>query len=426
MRINKKGHLLIGDIDAAELVKSFSTPLYVLDEAKVRERCGLLRDTLKSAYPDSSVAYASKALSVLALYKIISDEGLRIDVVSGGEFYAALRAGVDPKAIIMHGNNKLPAEIEYVVENGIDIIVIDGADEAEIIDDAAKKHGITQNVMVRVNPVITAVTHGHVQTAKIDSKFGFLIENGDADRAIENVLSYKNLKFLGIHCHIGSQILDITPFVDTVGVMIDYIKHIKDNLNVEMTELNVGGGFGIYYADGDAIIPVEDFARRIGESVDKACEERGIKKPHLVIEPGRSIVAEAGTTLYTVGTIKEVKEIGKKYYAVDGGMFDNPRHALYGSRYSAVLANKANEPATELVTIAGKCCESGDIIATDVRLQKAERGDILAVFNTGAFNFSMSSNYNNNPRPAMVLVTGDKAEYIVRPESYEDIVSRQF
>lgn len=425
LKINEKGHLEIGGADCVALAEQFSTPLYVFDEAYIRRMMRIYQDTINTEYQGKGlVLYASKAFSCEAVYSIAHSEGIGVDVVSGGELYTALRAGFPTDKITMHGNNKLPYEIEQALDARIGMIVVDSHSEADFIEREAEKRGIVQNVLIRINPGVEAHTHAYVQTATPDSKFGFSVANGAAEEMTGYVLSKPHLRLHGYHCHIGSQIFEKQSFVLAVRKNLAFMAEMKAKLGFEADSLNMGGGFGIWYAEGDAMIDVDgyaDYLCALISTVKEGCAELGLRLPYLYLEPGRSIVGEAGITLYTVGAIKEIPGI-RKYIAIDGGMFDNPRYALYQSKYTAILANRAAEDATELVSIAGKCCESGDLIGVDFNLPKANTGDILAVLSTGAYNYSMASNYNRNLIPPVVLVKDGKAEYIVKPQSYEDLV----
>lgn len=425
LKINEKGHLEIGGADCVALAEQFSTPLYVFDEAYIRRMMRIYQDTINTEYQGKGlVLYASKAFSCEAVYSIARSEGIGVDVVSGGELYTALRAGFPTDKITMHGNNKLPYEIEQALDARIGMIVVDSHSEADFIEREAEKRGIVQNVLIRINPGVEAHTHAYVQTATPDSKFGLSVANGAAEEITGYVLSKPHLRLHGYHCHIGSQIFEKQSFVLAVRKNLAFMAEMKAKLGFEADSLNMGGGFGIWYAEGDAMIDVDgyaDYLRALITTVKEGCAELGLRLPYLYLEPGRSIVGEAGITLYTVGAIKEIPGI-RKYIAIDGGMFDNPRYALYQSKYTAILANRATEEATELVSIAGKCCESGDLIGVDFNLPKANTGDILAVLSTGAYNYSMASNYNRNLIPPVVLVKDGKAEYIVKPQSYEDLV----
>lgn len=418
----ENNELIIGGVSATALAKKYGTPLYVMDISYIRNVLRAFKSTIEKDYGNGKVAYASKAFSTAAMYKIISQENACIDIVSGGELFTALNAGFDIKNAYFHGNNKLYSELEFAISNGIGTIVVDNYDEIDMVDALANEKGIVQNVLIRTNPGVEAHTHTFIQTATVDSKFGFNIGSGDATQAIKKILKKKNLSFKGIHYHIGSQIFDTNAFRLAINVGTDYIATLNE-LGIEVDVLNIGGGFGVHYVEGDPKYSVEEYCnylKVIIEALNQNIETKKIKKPTLVIEPGRSIVAESGITLYTVGTTKEVSGI-IKYVYIDGGMGDNIRPALYQAEYEAILANRADEKPTETVSIAGKYCESSDIIIKGIRLPEAKRGDILAVFSTGAYNYSMASNYNRNPIPAVVMVEDGKSAYAVKPQTYEDI-----
>ncbi len=424
LKINKKGHLEIGGADCVELAQKFGTPLYVFDEVYIRKMMSIYRDTINKEYDGNGlVLYASKAFSCKAIYKIAAQENIGIDVVSGGELYTALQAGFPPEKIYMHGNNKLDYEIGEALDAKIGCIVADAYSEIDKIDAEAKKRGMVQNILLRINPGVEAHTHAFVQTATTDSKFGFSIADGTAEKITAYALQKENVKLQGYHCHIGSQIFEKQSFVLAVEKCMDFLAKMKENLGFIAEKLNLGGGYGIWYTDEDRKISPDGYAEYLEAliaAVKEKAQQNNLPLPYLLIEPGRSIVGEAGVTLYTVGAIKDIPYV-KKYIAVDGGMFDNPRYALYQSKYTPILANRANEEPTEVVSIAGKCCESGDLIAVNVNLPKAESGDILAVLSTGAYNYSMAMNYNRNMIPPCVLVKDGQAEYIVKKQSYEDL-----
>ena len=425
LKINSKGHLEIGGCDTVDLAAQFGTPLYVFDEKYIRDMMDVYRDTIEREYDGHGlVLYASKAFSCMAIYKIAAQENIGVDVVSGGELYTALKEGFPAYKIYMHFNNKLLRELQLAVDSGVGTIVVDSYDEADMLNELAQNKGISQDVLIRINPGVEAHTHAFVQTARTDSKFGFSISDGTAEKMTAYILKKGSLNLKGYHCHIGSQIFEKQSFVLAAQKAMDFMAKIKADLGFEADTLNIGGGFGIWYTDEDAKISVEGYAAYLEALIaavkDKA-EELGLKRPYLLIEPGRSIVGEAGITLYTVGAIKDIPGI-KKYVAIDGGMFDNPRYALYQSKYTVLLANRANEECTEKVTIAGKCCESGDLIAVDVPLPEAKRGDIAAVLSTGAYNYSMASNYNRNFIPPAILVKDGEADYIVKPQTYDDLI----
>ena len=425
LKVNEKGHLELGGADCVELARTFGTPLYVFDEAYIRRMMRVYQDTIDAEYGGNGlVLFASKAFCCEAMYAIAKSEAIGADVVSGGELYTAMQAGFPAERITMHGNNKLPRELSYALDCGVGTIVLDEYSEADLLDELAAQRGKVQTVLIRINPGVEAHTHAYVQTATPDSKFGFSTQSGAAEAFTRYVLGKKHLRLAGYHCHIGSQIFEKQSFVLAVQKDLAFMAQIKRTLGFEAEVLNMGGGFGIWYTDEDAKIPPEgyrEYLRALIAAVHAGCETYGLKLPFLNLEPGRSIVGEAGITLYTVGAIKEIPGI-RKYLAIDGGMFDNPRFALYQSKYTAVLANRADEAPTEIVALAGKCCESGDLIGTQFNLPKAQIGDLVAVLSTGAYNYSMASNYNRNFIPGTVLVKDGSAEYIVKPQTYEDLV----
>ncbi len=424
LKINSKGHLEIGGADAVDLARQFGTPLYVYDEAHIRKMMGVYRDVLRKEYGENSlVLYASKAFSCKAIYRVADEENIGVDVVSGGELYTALQAGFPAKKIYMHGNNKLPYELSEALDAKVGCIVADSYSEIDMLDEMASERGINQRILLRINPGVEAHTHAFVQTATTDSKFGFSVQNGEAEKVTEYAMKKKNLRLEGFHCHIGSQIFEKESFVLAAEKCIRFATEMRNKLDFQLQTLNLGGGFGVWYTDEDKKLPADGYAEYLSAliaAVKRECAAQNMPLPFLLIEPGRSIVAEAGVTLYTVGNIKEIAGV-KKYVAVDGGMFDNPRYALYEAKYTPILANRATEVGTELVTIAGKCCESGDLIAVGVNLPKAERGDVLAVFSTGAYNYSMAMNYNRNLIPPCVFVKEGQADYVVKPQTYEDL-----
>ncbi len=424
LKVNEKGHLEIGGADCVELAREFGTPLYVFDEAYIRRMMRVYRDTLEKEYAGNGlILYASKAFSCEAVYRIARQERIGVDVVSGGELYTALKAGFPASKIYMHGNNKLDYELEEALDAGVGCIVADAYAEIDKIDREAETRGRTQNILLRINPGVEAHTHAYIQTAKTDSKFGFSIADGTAERITAYALTKKHVALRGFHCHIGSQIFERQSFVLAAEKCMDFAAEIRQKLGFVTEELNMGGGFGIWYTDEDKKISPEgygEYLKALIDTIKSKAKEKKLKLPYLVVEPGRSIVGEAGITLYTVGTIKEIPGV-KKYVAVDGGMFDNPRYALYQAKYTPVLASRAAEKATEVVSVAGKCCESGDLIAVNVNLPKAESGDILAILSTGAYNYSMAMNYNRNLVPPCILVREGRADYIVKPQTYEDL-----
>lgn len=425
LKINAKGHLEIGGCDSCELAKEFGTPLYVFDEQYIRNMMRVYKQTIEKEYNGNGmVLYASKAFSCKAIYVIAKQEGIGCDAVSGGELYTALQAKFPAEHIYVHGNNKTVAELTEAVEAGVGGIVVDSYREADILNEIAKSHNVKQKVLLRINPGIEAHTHAFVQTARTDSKFGFSVSDGTAMEITKHVLALSNVQLQGYHCHIGSQIFEKQSFVLAANKVMDFMSEVKKQTGFEASVINIGGGFGIHYTDDDPVLTEKDYADYLIALIDaikNKAVEHNLKLPYLLIEPGRSIVGEAGVTLYTVGAIKDIPGI-KKYVAVDGGMFENPRYALYQSKYTVLKASDMNAECTQKVNIAGKCCESGDLIAVDVCLPEVESGDILAVLSTGAYHYSMASNYNRNFIPQSILVKDGKAETIIKKQTYEDLV----
>lgn len=420
-RINDAGHLEIGGCDVTELKAEYGTPLYILDEQLVRQRCREYMDAFKASGLGFQVAYASKAFSVMAMVRLADEEGLSLDVVSDGELYTALQAGFPAERIHFHGNNKTAEEIEMAIDAKIGCFVVDNLVELNLLQSIAARKEVNVNILLRVTPGVEAHTHEYITTGQTDSKFGFDIGNGSAYDAIKAAVSKKNITLLGVHSHIGSQIFETDGFQLAVERVAGFARSVKEGLDVDFRVVNLGGGFGIRYIEGDTPLHVSEYVAAITDAVKTHFTGIYSALPEIWVEPGRSIVGDAGTTLYTVGTNKDIPGV-RKYVAVDGGMTDNPRPALYQSKYEAILANRANEKATETVSIAGKCCESGDMLIWDVELPKAESGDLLAVACTGAYNYSMASNYNRLRRPALVFVQNGQSDLVVRRESYNDLV----
>lgn len=421
LTVSDAGHLCIGGADTVALAQAHGTPLYVLDENMIRESCRGFQDVIANEYEGRGlICYASKALSCKELYRIVDSEGLGADVISGGELYTALQAGMPAEKIVMHGNSKSDEELEMAIAYGVGRIVADNLPELSRIDRIAAAAGKTVNVMLRVKPGVDAHTHDFVRTGQIDSKFGFALETGEAMDAVKAASAYKNMQLVGLHCHIGSQIFETEPFAEAARVMIRFMNDVRTQTGLTLAELNLGGGPGIKYTEQDDPKPFGEIVRAILAAVKGTCADADFPAPFVLFEPGRSIVGGAGLTLYKVMAKKVIPNI-RTYVLVDGGMCDNPRYALYQSRYEALVANKAAEPRSERVTIGGKCCESGDLIGEDMPLQPAETDDIIAVLATGAYNYSMASNYNRNPRAEIVMVKDGEARTIVRRESYEDI-----
>ena len=421
--INKEGHLTIGGVDAVELAREFGTPAYILDENVIRENC---RTYLKAAREhfgaDALPLYASKALCFTGIYKIAAEEGLGVDCVSGGELFVAKKAGFPAEKIYFHGNNKTDRDIADALDMGVGTFVVDNLDELDALSAAATQRGITQRILLRITPGIDPHTHRAVITGNVDSKFGSAIATGQAIDIVKRAIRAEGIELAGLHCHIGSQIFDIEPFADAAAIMVRFIAQIKAECGYEIKELNLGGGLGVRYTEYDREIDYAEAVKDIAEVVKTLCAQNDVKLPKIILEPGRSLVAAAGATLYTVGGVKEIPGF-KNYISVDGGMPDNPRYALYQSQYTALIANRANEPRDYRATLAGRCCESGDLLGENMEIQKAKRGDILAVLVTGAYNYSMASNYNKLPRPPVIMLKDGVARVAVKRESYEDLVA---
>jgi len=420
----KNNELYIGGISTVELAKKYGTPLYVIDEAFVRRKCQRYFKSFKVKERGNRVAYAGKAFLILAMCQLINEEGLCLDVVSGGELYTAIKAGFPLSKVYFHGNNKTLEEIDMGIKNGVGRFVVDNFYEIEKINEIAAKYNKVQKILLRVTPGIEAHTHEYIKTGQIDSKFGFTILNDNTLNAVKKSIELPNIELVGLHCHIGSQIFDIKPYEDAAEIMMSLIANIKKDLGYELKELDLGGGFGIHYRSGDNPKSIEDFCSAIINKVDEMAENLNINIPILTIEPGRSIIGKAGTTLYTVGSIKEIPQI-RKYVSVDGGMTDNIRPALYKAEYECIIANRVEDDLKEKVTISGKCCESGDILLNDVNIPKVKSGDILAVLSTGAYGYSMSSNYNKIPKAAVVFVKDGKSRLVCKRQSYEDIINNE-
>jgi len=440
---NSRGHLTIGGCDAITLAKRFGTPLHVIDEDAVRRACRSYVQEFGARYPDVRVVYASKALMVKAIALLVMEEGLSLDVCSGGELYTAIFAGCPADHIYFHGNSKTAVEIAFALSVGVYRFVADGLDELYLIDRLARSKNLVANVMLRLTPGIEAHTHDYIKTGQIDSKFGIVIPNGDALRAVGIAKGLGNVRLTGLHCHIGSQVFEMEPFVDAVDIMMDFARQAHEATGFVMEELDIGGGLGIRYNSKDDPITPRDLAEAVAPALIDAASRYGLPLPSLLLEPGRSIVGEAGTTLYTVNAVKRIEGV-RTYVSVDGGMADNPRVALYQAEYEAALANRmavrgqegldslespaspatpATSDSCETVSVAGNCCESGDMLVWDVAMPRPEVGDTLAVFCTGAYNYSMASNYNRYPRPAVVLVRDGRADVIVERETYADLAA---
>ncbi len=418
--IEKKDNLCIGGCDMVDLANKYGTPLYVLDEQTIRSVCAEYKKAF-SKYTKVKMMYASKALCNSSVARIISSEGFGFDVVSAGEIYTVYKSGIDMSTVLFNGNNKTPDEIELAIKYGVGRFSIDNYHEVELISELSKKYGKTVDALLRITPGIECHTHKYIQTGQLDSKFGF--DLSQIDSIIEHILDVdKTINIRGLHAHIGSQIFEPKCYVDEVEVLVKEIARIDNKYNIKLDEINIGGGLGVKYVTSDNPPSIETIADCILESLDKNIKEYGIEKPTLYLEPGRSIISTAGVTLYTVGSSKQVPGM-TKYVAVDGGMADNPRPSMYEAEYYAEVANKKIDNSKEKITIAGKFCESGDILIKDIEMPKLEAGDIICVYNTGAYNYSMASNYNRALKPAMVLVNNSQSDMIIYRETLEDLVS---
>ena len=401
----KDNVLHIGGVNTLDLVKKYKTPLYVFDEELIRNKCREYIKSFKVKENGNKVAYAGKAFLTKYMCKLVCEEGLCLDVVSGGELYTAYKAGMPMENILFHGNNKTVDEVKLGIELGVGRFVVDNFYELDLIEKFCLENNKTQKIYFRVTPGIDAHTHKYIRTGQIDSKFGFALINGDFYKAVEKVKQYKNIELVGIHAHIGSQIFEIKPFLDEVEIMLKLLKEVNENNDdINLTEVDLGGGIGVYYTEEDKPKTISEFCEAIINKADEVCEELNIKRPTLLIEPGRSLVANAGSTIYTVGSIKEIKNV-RTYVSVDGGMTDNIRPSLYQADYECGIVNKINKTGhNHKVTIAGKCCESGDILISDTEIGDINSGDILITTTTGAYGYSMASNYNKIPKNPVVFV----------------------
>ena len=424
MEVNAKGNLEIGGCDTVELAKQFGTPLFVMDEEFVRNQCRQYVDALKKHYPKGMILFAGKAFLTLAMARLLHEENMGLDVVSGGELFTALSAEFPAERIYFHGNNKSTRELIDAIKLGVGRIVVDSIPELEEIKGLADQFAEKKvPVLLRVKPGVEAHTHDFIQTGQEDSKFGFGIGDNSAMEAVQFCLQASDaIDLVGLHCHIGSQIFQLEPFSLATQIMVDFLARVREKTGYVARELDLGGGLGIRYKLEDNPPSIERFVENIALTLKSAANRWDYPLPELMLEPGRSITGEAGVTLYTVGVIKDVPGI-RRYVSLDGGMMDNIRPALYQAEYEAAISNKITREPEELVTLAGKACESGDILIKDILLPPAESGDIVAIFSTGAYCYSMSSNYNRNPRPAVIFVRNGEPRIVVRRESYEDLIA---
>ena len=420
---NAQGHLTIGGVDTTALAEKYGTALYVMDEDKIRENCRLYVKAMRENFSENSTPlFAGKALCFKGIYRILEEEGFGADVVSPGELYTALAAGFPPEKLFFHGNNKTDEDIRYGVDSKIGYFIVDNYNELDILDAYAGERGVTQKVLLRVTPGIDPHTLEAINTGRIDCQFGSPIETGQAGDFVKAALGKANLDVCGFHSHIGSQIFEVEPFCDAVDILLDFAAKVRKETGFTMRIFNLGGGFGVRYVEEDAHVDIPANIQALSQHLSEGCKRLDYPQPQIFMEPGRSIVANAGITLYTAGGVKPIDGY-RSYVTVDGGMTDNPRYALYEAQYTILPASRMNDAADYECTVAGRCCESGDLIQENVLLPKPRRGDLLAVLTTGAYNFSMASNYNRICRPAVVMVRGGEDYMAVRRQTFEDLIA---
>ena len=425
LTVNKEGHLEIGGIDAAGLAQEYGTPLYVLDEDVIRANCRTYVESMHKYFgSEAAPLYASKALCFKGIYPVVESEGMCVDVVSPGEIYTALAAGFPAEKMFFHGTNKTDEDIEYGVRSGIGYFVVDNLNELAVLDRTAGEMNVKQKVLLRLTVGLDPHTLEAISTGKVDSQFGVPIDTGQADGFVKAALGCSNLSVEGFHSHVGSQIFDSESFNRQIEILVEYAAKARDEFGLTVKVVNIGGGFGVRYVESDPVMDIPERIREVADHLHATCEKFGLEQPVIYMEPGRSIVADAGVTLYQTGGVKEVKGY-RNYVTIDGGMTDNPRYALYKASYTVLNASRMDQPADYECTIAGRCCESGDRIAEDVSIAKPERGDIIAVLTTGAYNYAMASNYNRVPRPAMVMIRDGQARLVVRRETFEDMMKNE-
>lgn len=421
--IGENGHLYFAGQDTVALAQEYGTPLYLLDEAMIRNNCRIYKEAYRKHFGEGSrPLYASKANCFKRIYEIMKEEDMGIDVVSSGEIYTALQAGYDIADAYFHSNNKTDEDIRYAIENGIGYFVADNVEEVKVIEAEAARQGLKQKILLRLTPGIDPHTYEAVSTGKVDSKFGSAIETGQAEEIVKFTLQQPHVDLVGFHCHVGSQVFAEDVFERAAAIMLAFIAEMNEKYGYMAKQLDLGGGYGVRYVDTDPYLDVDKKVSEVAAAIDAACAELGIEAPEIHMEPGRSIIAAAGMTLYTAGTVKSIPGY-KNYVSIDGGMTDNPRHALYGSQYTCLLANKMSEDKDFECSVVGRCCESGDIVSTGVFLPSSVgRGDIVAVCTTGAYNYSMASNYNRVPRPPIVMLRPDGTSYVVvKRETFADM-----
>ena len=419
----KNNTLFFGGRSTVELAEKYGSPIYVMDEQKIRENCRKYVRAMKQYFGENAKPFfASKACSFKKIYNIVESEGMCADVVSCGEIYTAMKSGFNMQNVCFHSNSKNDYDINFAMDCGVGCFACDNEEELEAINKFAGERGIKQEIIFRVTPGIDTHTYEAVNTGKVDSKFGFPIETGSAMRITKKALTLPNVNLAGFHCHVGSQLFESSVFVRSAEIMLQFIADVKAQTGFEARVLDLGGGYGVRYTENDPVIDIEDNIRQVAELVKARCAELSLSVPEVHMEPGRSIVADAGITLYRVGNVKRIEGY-KNYVSIDGGMTDNPRYALYESEYTVVAADKAEEKCDFLCDLVGRCCESGDIIQPKVMLpQSVKRGDLIAVLTTGAYNYSMASNYNRIPKLPIIMVNGDEDYVAVKGETLEDII----
>ncbi len=422
--VNDAGHLTFAGQDTAALAAQYGTPLYLMDEDRIRRNCRLYRDAMRKHFGESAMPlYASKANSFTQIYRIMAEEGLGIDVVSGGEIHTAARAGFDLAGAYFHSNNKTDADIAFAMDRGVGYFVADGTDEVAAIEAEAARRGVTQKILLRLTPGIDTHTYAAVNTGKVDSKFGSAVETGQAAELTAFALTQKHLDLAGFHCHVGSQVFAEDVFERAAVIMLGFIAAMREQHGYTARQLDLGGGYGVRYVADDPALDIAEKIASVAKTVHETCAQLGIPEPAILLEPGRSIVADAGLTLYTAGSVKRIPGY-KNYVSVDGGMADNPRFALYKSRYTVLPADDMNAPRPFVCSVVGRCCESGDILQENVALpEDIRRGSLLAVCTTGAYNYSMASNYNRLPRPPIVMLRGGGSYVAVKRETFDDLAS---
>ena len=421
--VGDNSHLYFAGVDTTAMAKKYGTPVMLIDENKIRERCREYVNAMKDNFGENSMPlFASKALSFKEIYRIIASENMGCDIVSPGELYTAHSAGFPMEKAYFHGNNKTDEDIAFAMDLGLGYFVVDGMEELEIVQKEAEKRGIKQKILLRLTPGIDPHTHKKISTGGVDSKFGSAIATGDADKIVMAALSKENVQLKGYHCHVGSQIFDIAPFTLAADIMLTFAAQMRDKYAFTAAKINLGGGFGVRYVESDPEISISQNIAEIAKHVKTKCSELKLDMPVILMEPGRSIVADAGMTIYTVGSVKEIEGF-RNYVSIDGGMTDNPRYTLYQSEYTFITANKADIEANFECTVGGRCCESGDLLGEGVKIAKPKRGDNLAVLVTGAYNYAMSSNYNRITKPPVVIIKDGKDRIGVHRQTFEDLTS---